>query len=109
MNRDRLYLGHMLESIEKIESYTVDGKDAFMDSPMVRDAVARNFEIIGEASKRLSDQAKSAHPQVPWREIAGFRDILIHNYEGVDYLEVWNVIVEHLPRLRRAVGDLLEE
>ncbi len=107
MNRDRLYLTHILESIEKIETYTRGGKDAFIADPMIQDAVVRNFEIIGEATKRLSGEAKALQPQLPWREIAGFRDILIHDYEGVDYLEVWNIVESHLPRLHQAVRGLL--
>ncbi|NLW87136.1 MAG: DUF86 domain-containing protein [Planctomycetes bacterium] len=107
MNRDRLYLVHMREAIQNIMDYTVGGRDAFMSDRKTRDAVVRNFEIIGEATKRLSDGVKSTHPEVRWRDVAGFRDILIHVYEGVDYVEVWNIVANHLPGLRDAVDSLL--
>ena len=109
MSDDRLYLTHIQQAIEKILSYSAAGQDDFLGNTLVQDGVIRNFEIIGEASKRLSDAAKARCPDVPWRRVAGFRDILIHNYMGVDAREVWNVIVTHLPALRRAVEDLLKE
>lgn len=107
MNRDRLYLSHILDSILKIITYTSQGREAFMADPKTQDAVIRNFEIIGEAAKRLSAQAKAQRPEVPWRDVSGFRDILIHDYEGVDCLEVWNIIENHLPQLHQAVEAML--
>ncbi len=76
---------------------------------MAQDAVIRNFEVIGEASKRLSEEAKAHCPDVPWRDIAGFRDVLIHNYMGINVRRVWNVIEQDLPTLRRAVESLLKD
>jgi uncharacterized protein with HEPN domain len=109
MNRDRHFLLHIQESIAKIDRYTREGKDAFMADIKTQDAVIRNFEIIGEATKRLSATAKAQRPEVPWRDVAGLRDILIHDYEGVDHLEVWNIVEHHLPRLREAVKALLDQ
>ena len=108
MNRDRLYLIHVRDSIRKIIAYTHQGREAFMSDPKTQDAVVRNFEIIGEAVKRLSEQARAKQLGIPWREVAGFRDILIHDYEGVDYIEVWNIVENDLPALRDAVDSLLE-
>ena len=82
MKDDKLYLIHMVERIQRIESYTRDGKQAFLQSEMAQDAVIRNFEIIGEAVKRISQQLRAAHADVPWQRIGGFRDVLIHNYMG---------------------------
>jgi uncharacterized protein with HEPN domain len=79
-----------------------------MSNRTIRDAVVRNFEIIGEATKRLSDQAKSRRPEIRWRDVAGFRDLLIHAYQSVDYIEVWNIVEHHLPSLREAVDSLLD-
>ncbi|MBW7996261.1 MAG: DUF86 domain-containing protein [Candidatus Glassbacteria bacterium] len=103
MNRDELYLRHILESIEKIESYAAAGKDEFIRQSHWHDAAIRNFEVIGEATKRLSEEFKGARPGIPWKNITGFRDILIHNYMGVDLLAVWNVIEKELPDLKRVI------
>jgi uncharacterized protein with HEPN domain len=104
---DRLYLSHIRDALERIEQYTGDGREAFFADPKTQDAVARNFEIIGEATKRLSREAQHQRPEVPWRQVAGFRDVLIHEYMGVDPTEVWNVIENDLPALREAVTALL--
>ncbi len=108
MKNDRLYLEHIREAIDKIAVYTAAGSEEFFRNPMVQDAVIRNFEIIGEAVKRLSESQKVKFPGVPWRRVAGFRDVLIHDYMGVDATEVWNIIQSHLPALRQAVDELLQ-
>lgn len=108
MKDDRLYLDHIRDSIRRIESYTADGWDAFVGNQMAQDAVIRNFEIIGEATKRLSDATKNRRPDVSWREIAGFRDVLIHDYMGVNLRRVWLVVEQHLPVLRGAIEELIE-
>ena len=107
MKDDRLYLEHIREAIQKIASYSAGGWEEFSRNPMAQDAILRNFEIIGEATNRLDDALKTRHPNVPWREIAGFRDVLIHNYMGVNLKRVWNVIEKDLPSLRQAVEELL--
>ena len=94
-----LYIIHIHESLEKILAYTRDGRDAFMSDTKTQDAVVRNFEVIGEATKRLPGEFTTLHPQVPWRRMAGFRDILIHAYERVDMGEIWNIIEQHVPQL----------
>ena len=77
MTKDvRVYLAHILESIDKIERFTADGRDRYLRDPMVHDAVIRNLEIIGEAAKRVDDAYRAAHPGVPWRALAGLRDVL---------------------------------
>lgn len=108
MKKDlRVYLAHILECAQKIERYTADGKDRFMSDAMVQDAVLRNLEVIGEATKRLDNAYRRAHPQIPWRAVAGLRDVLIHQYEGVDLDRVWNVVVDGLPGLKDAIAKLL--
>nr|WP_282570327.1 DUF86 domain-containing protein [Methanoculleus sp. 7T] len=102
-----MYLIHILECTDRIESYTRGGRDAFMASPMVQDAVIRNFEIIGEAVKQVSEQVREKRPDVPWRAIAGLRDILIHRYMGVDLTAVWDVVEQDLPALKQAVAEIL--
>lgn len=73
---------------------------------MRQDAVMRQLEILGEATKRLSDSFRAEHEEIPWRGIAGMRDILIHAYDHVDVVEVWRVAVEDIPRLLDSLGEL---
>lgn len=90
-------LEDMIESCERILQYT-SGLNT-LDESMVRDAVARNLEIIGEASNRLSDDFKVQHPEVSWNEIRGFRNRLIHEYFGIDFELVWVIVKNEIPGL----------
>jgi len=83
MKEDAVYLRHILDAIEKIESYAAVGKEIFMTTTHWQDAIIRNLEIIGEATKRLSDVLKQSNPEIRWRNVAGLRDVLIHDYMGV--------------------------
>ena len=94
MKDDRVYLLHIRDCLERIAHYTLDGRDAFFADTKTQDAVIRNFEVIGEAVKNLSQTYKNAHPDVPWKRIAGLRDLLIHRYFGVKLDTVWKVIEE---------------
>ena len=107
MSRDALYLRHILDAIQKIERYAEIGHDEFLAESLRHDAVIRQIEIIGEAAKRLSPQVTGRSPDVPWRQVAGMRDVLIHNYMGVDLESVWNVLQHDLPLLRKTVEELL--
>ena len=109
MKEDRLYITNILECIERIESYIAEGRDSFLQSRMVQDAVIRNFEVMGEATKRLSQELRSENSDIPWRQMAGFRDMLIHDYSKIDVGEVWAVIDQDLPMIRPRLVELLEE
>jgi len=98
-----------LDSIHYIFEYT-DGmsKEEFLNQKMVQDAVIRNFEIIGEATKLLSDNVRTEADHIPWKNMAGMRDKLIHNYMGVDLEAVWNTIENVLPQLEQDLSELLD-
>jgi uncharacterized protein with HEPN domain len=101
---DKLYLKDVLDSIGKIEEYVKNlSFEDFSSKELVVDAVIRNFEIIGEASKNISDELKSTCQDVPWKEMAGMRDKMIHEYFGVDLDIVWKTIKLRLPELRIAL------
>jgi uncharacterized protein with HEPN domain len=105
MTRDvRVYVADILESIGKIEEYTKGAsRDDFMANTQTQDAVLRRLEIIGEAAKGIGEDVRSKYPAVPWKEIAGLRDVLIHAYFGVNLERVWKVIEGDLPELKKKV------
>ena len=108
MKVDSVYLHHILDAISKIESYAEVGKDGFIADSHWQDAIIRNLEIIGEATKRLSDTVKSKNTEIPWKSIAGLRDILIHNYMGVDLETVWSVVEKDLPLFKEQIKNFLK-
>lgn len=87
-----VFLLHIATSFEKIVKY-LQGMDeeAFSKNPLVQDAVVRNYEIIGEAAKNITEDFRALHPEIDWRGMAGLRDILIHQYFGIDLVNVWNI------------------
>jgi uncharacterized protein with HEPN domain len=104
---DRVYLLHIQEAIARIREYSTAGKEFFGADYKTQDAVIRNLEIIGEAAKNLSDRTKAGRPEIPWKQIGGMRDKLIHHYFGVNLSLVWDTITQDLPKLEGAVAALL--
>ena len=105
--RDRLYLRHVLDAIGAIESFTIEGRGSFMSDRKTQSAVVRQIEIIGEAVKQLSPVLTGSEPTVPWRQIAGTRDRMIHAYFNVDLDAVWTMVQNDLPQLRADVARML--
>ncbi len=108
MKDERTYLTHAIEAIDAITSYTADGQKAFFSDGKTQDAVIRNIEIIGQAVKGISEDTRVLDPTVQWRQIAGMRDKLIHEYFGVDLVLVWDVVEQELPGLRLHLEKLYE-
>lgn len=103
----RVYLAHIVERIERIEQYTAQGKDGFFGQPITQDAVLRNLEVIGEAVKRIPPEFRESYPDIPWRKMAGLRDVIIHDYEGVSLKRVWEVIERDLAPVKAAILAVL--
>jgi uncharacterized protein with HEPN domain len=109
-HRDRTYLQHILDAIGRIELYLTGIElDRFLATPLVQDAVVRQLEIIGEATKRLTEDTRAKAPETPWRKIAGMRDKLTHDYMGTDLNAVWTTTQTDLAQLRRVVEALLRD
>ncbi len=111
MKKDpRVFLEHILERIDLVASYTADiTKDEFLGERVKQDAVIRRIGVIGEAAKNLPADIRERYPDIPWREIMGTRDKLIHDYLGVELEITWVVAKERLPELRGQVERILSE
>lgn len=109
MKDDRSYLLHIRDAISRIKSYTEAGRDSFLKDTKTQDAVVRNLAIVGEAAKRLSQELKDRHPEVPWKQIAGMRDRVIHNYIEVNLEIVWDTVERGVPELEATVAKMLAE
>jgi uncharacterized protein with HEPN domain len=108
MKDDKLYLIHIDECLERIESYIKDiDKKAFMNSSLIQDAVVRNLQTMSESTQRLSDNLKDVHPEIDWFKISGFRNVLVHDYLGVDIERIWTILLKELPILRKAIKIML--
>ena len=103
------YLRHILDAVATIEDYTREGKDAFFSDRKTQDAVIRNLEVIGEAVRNVPPAFQAAHPDVPWQQAAALRNVLIHEYFGVDLRIVWRVVEKDLPSLKEKIRRILEE
>jgi uncharacterized protein with HEPN domain len=105
---DRLYLVHIVEALRKILRYTRGGRDAFLADEMIQDAVDRNFLVIGEAAKRVSVATRACDPSIPWRGMAGLRDVMGHQYEGVRADLVWQIRDEQLLTLEPKILTVID-
>ena len=108
MKDDRVYLQHIRDALDDIATYTSVGRGAFFADRMRQDATLRKLEVIGQAVKNLSEDMKSRQPHIPWKQIAGMRDKVIHDYFGVNLEIVWAVVEKELPKLAEAIRASLE-
>jgi len=109
MKSDLIYLNHILECIDWISKFTEQGKDAFFADRKTQSAVLRELQTLAESSQRLSEQVKLAHPEVPWRHIAGLRNVLTHDYLGIRLERIWDIVINDLPPLRDSIQNIRAE
>lgn len=108
MKDDRLYLLNISESLERIEEYVAEGSEAFFADRKTQDAVLRNLQTLAESTQRLSEPLKASRPEIDWRGISGFRNILVHDYLGISLQSVWEIVEVFLPQLKAAIDNWLK-
>ncbi|MFA5299925.1 MAG: DUF86 domain-containing protein [Lutibacter sp.] len=105
-----IYIEYISACISRIKEYTAGiDEDGFLKNNLIQDAVIRNFEIIGEATKKLSDDFRAKYSEIEWKKIAGMRDKLIHDYIRVDLWAVWGVVESIIPTLDAQIKDILKK
>lgn len=108
MKQDKVYLHHILEAVAQIEEYVAGvSEEAFFRERLIQDAVVRQLEVVGEASRRLSEDFRMRQDQVPWHAIIGMRNRIAHDYLNVDLQIVWEVVQNDLSVLKKEISDLL--
>lgn len=106
----KIFLTHILESINEIEkNVNKISETKFYESTTVQDAVIRRLEIIGEAARNMPDSYRKKHQRIPWKKIAGLRDVLIHEYFGVDMELIWKITDKDIPKLKKQIINLLKK
>lgn len=109
MKDNTVYLRHIQECIQRIEENVAEGRERFITSHTLQDAVLRNLQTMSESAQRLSDDLKATHPEVEWHRIAAFRNILVHDYLGIDVERVWDITQRDVPGLKRAILTMLKD
>ena len=108
MKDNRLYLIHIREAIERIEEYTREGQEAFFEDHKTQDAVLRNLHTLAESAQRISSNLKAKHSQVDWRTLSAFRNVVVHDYLGISLDQIWDIIQNDLPALKKSITAILE-
>ena len=111
MKRDiGLFIDDILESIQNIRDFTENiNKEKFLKDKLRQSAISRELEIIGEAVKNIPEEIRKKYPRLPWKEIAGFRDVLSHSYFGVSIEKIWNVVENDLTELEKQIRKVQVE
>jgi uncharacterized protein with HEPN domain len=102
----RLYLAHAGESISWLEAYASEGKTVFQNDRKTQDAVLRNLQVLAEALRNLTPHYAEQHPEISWKNIAAFRNLIVHEYWGVDLDLVWEILVKDVPDLKEQLKHL---
>ncbi|MBM3300184.1 MAG: DUF86 domain-containing protein [Deltaproteobacteria bacterium] len=109
MKDDRLYLAHIQDCIDHILQFTSDGKNAFLADRKTQDAVLRNLHTLSESIQRISTDTKLKYPEVPWREISAFRNVVVHDYLAIELERVWDIVERDLPILKIQISTICDE
>jgi len=109
MKDEKLYLIHMAECIQRIEEYTAEGRRAFFNDRKTQDAVLRNLQTLAESSQRIPPAWKTSRPEVDWAGLSAFRNVVVHDYLGIDLEEIWEIVEKDLPALKSKVEELARE
>lgn len=109
MKDDRVYLLHIRDCLDRISRYTSQGREAFLSDTLIQDGTIRNLQTLAESSQRLSSMMKQRHQEIDWRNISGFRNVVVHDYLGIDVEQIWDIVERDLPALKRAVDAMLGE
>lgn len=107
MKSDLVYLVHMRECLDRLIQYTRGGRDEFMGSLLIQDGVARNLHLVAESSQRVSAAFKLQHPDVDWRGLSAFRNVMVHDYLAIDLDEVWDIVERDVPFLRAQLQEIV--
>ena len=108
MRNERERLLDILEAIERIEKYAQEGKDAFESDELIQTWIVHHITIIGEACRTLPEDFQADHANIPWADIIGMRNILVHHYFGIDTEAVWSVVEKDLPELKLNIRGILK-
>ena len=108
MKDDRVYLAYILDCIGRIEQYVADGRESCMTSTLIQDAVNRNLQVLAQSSQRISDDIKTAHPEIEWRALVAFRNILVHDYLGINLDQVWELFEPELATLKQEIEAVMQ-
>jgi uncharacterized protein with HEPN domain len=109
MKDDRVYLRHILECLGAIQSYTVGGRETFFTERKTQKATLRELQELAESTQNLSPALKDRHPEIPWRDIAGFRNVLVHDYLGLNLSRIWQIIERDLPGLKKEIEAIVRK
>ena len=109
MKDDRVYLLHIRDALRQIRDYTKEGESVFLSDRKTQDAVIRNFEIIGEAARAIEPAIKHKHASIPWNDIIGMRNVIVHVYFGVLPKVVWDIVTTELPMLKIQIQAVYDD
>ena len=110
LEKDKVYVQHILECIDKINQYTDNDKKRFTSDDLIQDGVLRRLQTMAESTQRLSEDLKQTMTDVDWRALSGFRNVLVHDYlNGIDLDRIWDIVDNYLPELKKAIESIADD